>query len=265
MIVDNTITWDNSAAISTMKSATLTKPRYHSNDKTYALSVVNPSAVTDLTASVYNLRTISGVVRPSYVHSFTVPKAVSATIHDCEAAWDAADGNVTVTADAVDYQVGSKSAKAVVAAGAGIGYLYSDAIVSANYTNMNYVAIRLKSSIALTTGQLVFTLDDTNTGASPLESLSIPSTLAATWTRHYIPLANPELDLAVIFAGIKQTVDLGAFTLNVDDILALKIVANGAYISGIFDDEVDARVEFLNGTALTAVQGFSAEMQLLEV
>jgi hypothetical protein len=65
-------------------------------------------------------------------------------------------------------------------------------------------------------------LDNTASGASPLEELNVPALTNDTWTYFRVQLAIPELDTAIISIGIEYDADLGACTIWLDDLKAVK-------------------------------------------
>ena len=148
-------------------------------------------------------------------------------IEDCELVWtELVDGDVTATADTAIKKEGNASLKLVVAAGAAAGdILATEALGEADLSDSDTLEIWVHSTTALDAGDIQVLLDDTAQCASPVESLDIPATVASTWTRHLISLANPASDTAVISVGIKMVVDKGAFTLRVDDI---RVVLSGS-------------------------------------
>uniref|UniRef100_A0A6M3J510 Uncharacterized protein n=1 Tax=viral metagenome TaxID=1070528 RepID=A0A6M3J510_9ZZZZ len=160
-----------------------------------------------------------GLHKVEYVSSV----GVEVILDTCDTAWTAGSANVTVTADTSFKKEGTASAKLVEdgnsAAGAILGYA---TISSADISDCDALEFWLYSSIALTAGQLDFALDNTAAIASPIESLDVPATTAATWTRHVVSLANPQSDTAIISLGIVNTSDVGACTLYIDDVKAVK-------------------------------------------
>lgn len=139
-------------------------------------------------------------------------------IEDCEDAW-VAEANVTATADAVTYKVGTHSCKLAVADAAGTGVLLAtEVITSANLTTYEYVSMWVRSTVALDAGDMQLLLDDTASCASPQESINIPAISADTWTLVQLDIVTPASLTAVISVGIKQIVDKGAFDLYVDHI-----------------------------------------------
>jgi hypothetical protein len=221
--------------------------------------------------SIGNIETNMGITNPTdsmktVLTTVTIPASTAAVIEDCEDAWDEqAVANVTATADAVTYKVGSKSAKfaigAAVAAGTIIG---SEAISSANLSQYTHIYAWLYSDVALDAGDLQLLLDNTAQCASPLETINIPAIPVNTWTRIRVPLANPDQDLAIISIGIKMVVDKGAFNLFVDDVNAVKQSNVSTIVQG-FRNGMDGYVRVSNNTALSAVQGFNAKIRVKEL
>lgn len=139
-------------------------------------------------------------------------------VESCESAWTAGS-NVTATLDTTDYQVGSGAANLAVdvAATAGqiLGYRNFTSVNLSSYTRLHF---RIKSTVALSAGDLQIVVDDTNNCASPLESLNVPQLNANTWASFDVALATPANLTAVVSVGVKMAVDKGAFTVLVDDI-----------------------------------------------
>ena len=141
-------------------------------------------------------------------------------IEDCEDAWnELVDGDVTATLDTDDFQVGSGSCKLVVATGAGAGdILATEAMSAIDLSDHNSVSLRIKSTVALDSGDLQLLLDNTAQCASPLEAIDIPAVSADTWTKVVLTLAAASSDTAIVSVGLKMVVDKGAFTVNLDQI-----------------------------------------------
>ncbi len=144
-------------------------------------------------------------------------------IEDCEDAWnELVDGDVTSTLDNTDFMFGSGSAKLVVATGAGASdILATEAISSTDISGYDTASLWIKSTVALSSGDLQLLLDDTANCASPIETIDIPAISADIWTRVDCTLAAASSDTAIISIGIKMVVDKGAFTLNIDQVEAV--------------------------------------------
>jgi hypothetical protein len=145
------------------------------------------------------------------------------SIHTCEAAWDElVDSDVTCTADAVAYKVGTKSVKMAVATGLSAGdIMATDNFTAKDLSDYTHIVAWVKSSVALSAGDLQILLDNTAQCASPLESLDIPALVADTWTQVKIAMVTPASASAVVSVGIKNVVDKGAHDFWIDDVRAI--------------------------------------------
>lgn len=146
-------------------------------------------------------------------------------ILDCDTVWsELVDGDVTATADTSDYVVGSGSLSLEVAAGCAAGdILATEAIDSTDMSDVQDITLHVKSSVALTEGDIQLLLDDTASCASPLKTINFPNVSAATWTEVTLSVGDASGLGAVISVGIKMAVDKGAFTLNIDEVRARSI------------------------------------------
>jgi len=139
-------------------------------------------------------------------------------IDNCDTAWTAGT-NVTATADTSFKKEGTASAKLVVASGAAAGGILGYGTISSlDLSDCDYVEFWLYSSIALAAGELDLVLSASAAIAATTESIDVPATTAARWTRHVVALANPHSDTAIISVGLVNTTDVGACTLYIDDI-----------------------------------------------
>ena len=144
-------------------------------------------------------------------------------LHACAVAFDETiDSDITVSLDTKDKKQGSQSNKFVIAAGASAGDLATDSITSKNISGYDYIEFWVKSTVATSAGNLKLHLDDTASCASPVESISIPALTADTWTFVRDQIDNPELCSAIISVGLEYDSDLGACTVWLDDISAVK-------------------------------------------
>ncbi len=166
------------------------------------------------------LSSFMGLYRVEYVYDVGIEHQLSG----CDSAWDElVDGDVTLTADTSLFKEGSGSIKMVAAAGLGAGDIMATTdITSTDISDCDELEIWVYSTVDLTAGYVEVLLDNTASCASAVETLDIPATTANTWTRHVISLANPQSDSAIISVGIQHTTEVGAFTLYVDDIRAVK-------------------------------------------
>ena len=144
-------------------------------------------------------------------------------LHDCGTTFDEkTDGDFTQSLDTKDKKQGTQALKMVIASGASAGDFVTDSITSKNISGYDYIEMWVKSTVATSAGNLKLLLDDSASCASPLETLSIPALTADTWTFVRMQLSTPELDTAIISVGLEYDSDLGACTVWIDDITAVK-------------------------------------------
>ena len=144
-------------------------------------------------------------------------------LHDCGTTFDEkTDSDFTQSLDTKDKKQGTQALKMVIASGASAGDFVTDSITSKNISGYDYIEMWVKSTVATSAGNLKLLLDDSASCASPLETLSIPALTADTWTFVRMQLSTPELDTAIISVGLEYDSDLGACTVWIDDITAVK-------------------------------------------
>tara|TARA_R100001594_G_scaffold16478_4_gene33934 strand:- start:1086 stop:2348 length:1263 start_codon:yes stop_codon:yes gene_type:complete len=132
------------------------------------------------------------------------------------------DSDFTITADTKMKKQGTASNRIVIADGASAGDIATDSITSKDISEYDYIEFWVRSSVATSAGNLKILLDDTANCASPIETLSVPALSADTWTFCRVALSNPESDTAIISVGLEYDSDLGACTVWLDDISAVK-------------------------------------------
>ena len=174
------------------------------------------------------------------------------SIHNCNTVFDElVDTDVTASADGEDYASGNSANKFVLAAGLGAtDIIASDNISSLDLSGYDTVEFWIKSSVALTAGQLRLRLSASASAAATTEELAIPVTAANTWTRHQVALANPQSDTAIISVGVIHTSDIGAATVWLDEVRAF--VEDSSIWSRVsranYTRDKDRRELVLNGT-----------------
>ena len=176
------------------------------------------------------------------------------SIHNCNTAWDEKGtvANVTTTTDDKDYAEGNRSNKHAILVGASAGLIVaSDDISSLDLSGYDTVEFWIKSTVALTAGQLRLRLSASASAAATTEELAIPATSAGTWTRHQVALANPQSDTAIISVGLIHTSDIGAATVWLDEVRAF--VEDSSIWSRVsranYTRDKDRRELVLNGAA----------------
>ncbi len=136
-------------------------------------------------------------------------------------AWvDGSGGDVTPSRNTTSPQDGTAFVRLTVGAGAGVELLAYHDISSINLSAYKSVGFWLRSSVALSASDLQFLIDDTSACASALKTLNIGAISANTWTWVNLSLGDASALTAVISIGIYQAVDKGAFTLDIDQIVA---------------------------------------------
>ena len=153
-----------------------------------------------------------------YRDKFTVKELLS-----CDSVFDeTVDSDFTVSVDTEDYKRGSAANKFVIAVGASAGDIATDSITSVNLAKYDFIEFWIKSTVATSAGNLKILLDDTASCASPIETLNVPALTASTWKYCRVALSNPHTDTAIISVGLEYDSDLGACTIHLDDIKAVK-------------------------------------------
>ena len=175
------------------------------------------------------------------------------SIHNCNTVFDElVDTDVTASADSKDYASGNSANKFVLASNLGAtDIIASDSISSLDLSGYDTVEFWIKSTVALTAGQLRLRLSASASAAATTEELAIPATSAGTWTRHQVALANPHSDTAIISVGLIHTSDIGAATVWLDEVRAF--VEDSSIWSRVsranYTRDKDRRELVLNGTA----------------
>ena len=150
-------------------------------------------------------------------------KFTSKELLSCDSVFDeTVDSDFTVSVDTEDYKKGSASNKFVIAVGASAGDIATDSITSVNLAKYDYIEFWIKSTVATSAGNLKILLDDSASCASPIETLNVPALTANTWKYCRVALSNPHTDTAIISVGLEYDSDLGACTVHLDDIKAVK-------------------------------------------
>ena len=150
-------------------------------------------------------------------------KFTSKELLSCDSVFDeTVDSDFTVSVDTEDYKRGSASNKFVIAVGASAGDIATDSITSVNLAKYDFIEFWIKSTVATSAGNLKILLDDSASCASPIETLNVPALTASTWKYCRVALSNPHTDTAIISVGLEYDSDLGACTVHLDDIKAVK-------------------------------------------
>ena len=142
-------------------------------------------------------------------------------VRSCETTWSYSDGNVTQST--VTGKVGTYAVRATVGAGAGTNtLLFADNFAAKDLSTYNAITLWFRSSVDTDAGDLQLLLDNTSDCASPLRTINLPHFDANKWKRVIVNY-DDDLDAgmpSIISIGIKQVTDIGACTLDIDDIWA---------------------------------------------
>ena len=155
-----------------------------------------------------------------YRHKYT-----SKTLHACGTTFDeTTDSDITQAVSTEDYKRDGSSLKLTIAVGASAGDKITDSISSVDLSKCDFIEFWSKSTVATSAGNLKIHLDNGTVTAdgNDLESLNVPALTADTWKYCRVALSNPESDTAIVSIGLEYDSDLGACTVFLDDIKAVK-------------------------------------------
>ena len=155
-----------------------------------------------------------------YRHKYT-----SKTLHACGTTFDeTTDSDITQAVSTEDYKKDGSSLKLTIAVGASAGDKITDSISSVDLSKYDFIEFWIKSTVATSAGNLKIHLDNGTVTAdgNDLESLNVPALTADTWKYCRVALSNPESDTAIVSIGLEYDSDLGACTVFLDDIKAVK-------------------------------------------
>lgn len=147
---------------------------------------------------------------------------------DCETTWTAPDANVTVADETGtgEFKEGSTAQKISPDANFTTGILaYRDQVLG-DKASYGVVRLWIKSSIALTVGQVEFVISNDAACATETESIDIPAMSADTWYLWFITIATPSSMSSVDSLGLKATADFGAAVLRIDDIHFVEVFSS---------------------------------------
>lgn len=150
--------------------------------------------------------------------------ASSQVLNNCETAWAVdVDADITVTADPIDFKVGTNSVKFTIVAGASAG---DTASVAAAFNIIPYTHLEFwfKSSIALSAGDINLVLG-LSKGATPVATCPVPAMVANVWKHCRVPLVQTLIGYVAnnTHLTLAYTVDVGACVLNLDDVRAVTL------------------------------------------
>ena len=234
--VQSTTTMTLSPALA---ASTAANDTYEIWDDAYSPSVINEfinQSIIDATGHAYDPVEKLDLHGDGYTARFDVPSGMSmiskveyraavdsVDVHDCESTFDEkTDSDFTQSLDTEHRKSGNSALKFVIASGASAGDFVTDSITSLDLSKFDYLEFWIKSTVATSASNLKILLDDSASCASPLETLSVPALTADTWKFCRVSLANPETDTAIISVGLEYDSALGACTVWLDEIKAVR-------------------------------------------
>lgn len=138
---------------------------------------------------------------------------------DCETTWSVSGiSEVTVADDTTDYKEGSTSQKFTMTAAFTAGAFGYHNTALGDKSAYGLVRLWIKSSIAVTAGQLQFAICNDQNLVSAAEEIDIPALAADTWTLTFLTIETPAGINSIDSLGLSTTVDIGACDVRIDDI-----------------------------------------------
>lgn len=150
-------------------------------------------------------------------------------VHDCETVWTSGDttqkvSNVTTTVDNNTTVIGTYTNKIVVDAAFTTGIAAYTNFSAKDLSGYTSVGFYVKFTTGVTAGDYEFVLSEAAAGATPAESIDIPTLAANTW--YYVNLNFSSTTLttrdAIISIGINIPANVAANTIYIDHIEAFR-------------------------------------------
>lgn len=202
---------DNSSNLASVLD-TVNLPSLSANTWTY----ITLNAPNSATARSYGLRQLvdKGVMN---IDIDAIGKQIDAA--DSTTGWTAPTAIVqTLSADTATFHEGTASLKNVIAAAASTGDgWYQTLGLTQNWSAYTTVGFWIRSTVATNSGDLQFQYAASSNLTSPIASFSIGALSANTWTYQKLTLSGARS--TVNSFGIQYITDIGAATVNLDDIL----------------------------------------------
>ena len=97
---------------------------------------------------------------------------------------------------------------------------YEDITPTLDLSSQDSIQLWIKSTIAVSAGDLGLIIDDTAACGSALETISLPALAANTWKLTTIGITDSITRTAVACVGLNVNTDNGAQTVNIDQVVA---------------------------------------------
>ena len=196
---------------------------------------LNTGAVYSPTANTWANITTAGAPSSRTSHSaiwtgskmivwggYTVESSSTQAIDNCDALWTAATPTITTGLDTVITKEGAAAVTMTAATAFDTGLIaYRDLASPINISARTKVTFWIKASQNIASGVLSFVMDNDAGCPSPIEDLTINTTLnAGAWTLVTLNFSNAALLTGVMSVGLNAVSDPGAVTILIDNIEA---------------------------------------------
>ncbi len=145
----------------------------------------------------------------------------SLVVEDCEDAWnESVDANITASADATHYRVGTKSSKLLATAAVGANTKLATEVVNADLSTYTHLMFWVMSTKTVSAGAFQILIDEDAGCASPSESLNLPALTANQWQGVVVACAGAASTRnAIISVGLKSIAGMSEDdAIYIDDI-----------------------------------------------
>lgn len=192
----------------------------------------------------------------------TLTTAVTANIDDCETAWTAS-ANVTATTSTTTYREGTKSASLATATAFTTGLIAYKALGSAiDFSAYQQISLLLRCNVDKAAGFWELRLCSDAAGATPVNTISIPISVANYWNSVTVDTGAPLGSSIQSVALYHVAADGSAYTVFLDNIIACKApsapdsLTHASLISKNTGDEPWMAIESINGVTVKLAGGY---------
>lgn len=160
----------------------------------------------------------------------TLNSALTATIDDCEDAW-VASANVTCTTSTTN-KLGTNSSSIAIAAGFTTGLVAYEALAAGtvDFSGYQQISFWIRPNAAVASGVLTLSLCSDASGATPVNTVTIPQLIANSW--HCITLdTGGALGSSIQSVALNAVSDPGTVTVLLDNVIACKASSSADSLS----------------------------------
>jgi hypothetical protein len=152
---------------------------------------------------------------------YTVESSATQSIDNCETNWIPATTTITTTLNSAITKEGAAAVSMTAITAFGTGLMAYNNLSPLNISARTKVSFWLRASQNIQSGVLSFQIAGDNNCATPLEDLTINTTLnAGAWTQVTLNFANAALLTGVQSVGLNAVSDPGDVTILIDNIEA---------------------------------------------